>query len=142
MEEAAEVAAAAEEVATVEEAAAVVEPSDVSHRTSAEDGVGSDRWPLNQSDWIAGAREGWPDMFESSRIGEGPPGPYVYVFGVAGACLPAGQQIDVRSGGLTPQHRAVEICRVGRRCVPLLAPACPAACLAFCLPRRCESCHV
>jgi hypothetical protein len=24
-------------------------------------------------------------MFESSRIGEGPPGPYVYVFGVAGA---------------------------------------------------------
>ena len=114
MEEAAEVAAAAEEAATVEEAAAVVEPSDVSHRTSAEDGVGSDRWPLNQSDWIAGAREGWPDMFESSRIGEGPPGHLCMCLAWRARAWPAGQQIDARSGGLTPALRAVEMCRVGR----------------------------
>jgi hypothetical protein len=32
-------------------------------------------------------------MFESSRIGEGPPGHYVYVFGVAGAGM-AGRTAD------------------------------------------------
>ena len=100
-------------------------------RTSAEDGVVSDRWPLNQSDWTAGAREGWRDMFESSRIGGPGPGPCV-----AGRARtwPAGQETAVRSGGLPP----VEL---PRWCVIVCAPrvCVPRRCPAFCLPRRRES---
>ena len=100
-------------------------------RTSAEDGVVSDRWPLNQSDWPAGAREGWRDMFESSRIGGPGPGPCV-----AGRARtwPAGQETAVRRGGLPP----VEL---PRWCVIVCAPrvCVPRRCPAFCLPRRRES---
>ena len=40
-------------------------------------------------------------MFESSRIGEGPPGPYVYVFGVVGACM-AGSKLTCGAAGSRP----------------------------------------
>jgi hypothetical protein len=58
-------------------------------RTSAEDGVGSDRWPLNQSDCIAGAREGWMARHvRIYRIGEGPAGMYL---ALRARAWPAGQ---------------------------------------------------
>lgn len=138
-------AAAAEEAATVEEAAAVEEPSDVSHRTSAEDGVGSDRWPLNQSDWIglqARARDG-QTCSNLAASGRARPGPMCMCLAWRARACRQDSRLTCGAAGSRPSIELSRSAVSGAAvcpCLPLLAPplalrfACPAAALRFACP--------